>query len=417
MMNEASKKIVNTFLMLSGMFTLSASLIWGINTLFLLRSGLNIFQVFVVNGIYSASMAVFEIPTGVFADTLGRKLSFIFSTLVLTLGTIGYVIVGSMNNNFILFCIMSGVLGLAFTFYSGAVEAWLVDALYATKFDGELEEVFAKGMVVSNVAMLIGTTMGGFLGTLNLNIPYITRGAIQVVVLLLAIFYMHDIGYTPRKLERKYLFKEMKAIASESVRFGLGNPSTRYLMGITFVFSSFMMWGWYAWQPYFLELFGNTNAIWIAGLIAAGVSFSQICGSVFFKNIKKRFRYRSHVLVIAFLVQSIALIGIGLTSSFGLAVFLFLIFAFLLGISGPLRQGYIHSIIPSEHRATIISLESLIGSSGSFIGQIGYGYISHVFTIATGYLIGGFVNFLVFPFIFLLKKQGDKVDRIQDKEQ
>jgi hypothetical protein len=272
-------------------------------------------------------------------------------------------------------------------------------------------------MVVSNVAMLIGTTMGGFLGTLNLNIPYITRGAIQVVVLLLAIFYMHDIGYTPRKLERKYLFKEMKAIASESVRFGLGNPSTRYLMGITFVFSSFMMWGWYAWQPYFLELFGNTNAIWIAGLIAAGVSFSQICGSVFFKNIKKRFRYRSHVLVIAFLVQSIALIGIGLTSSFGLAVFLFLIFAFLLGISGPLRQGYIHSIIPSEHRATIISLESLIGSSGSFIGQIGYGYISHVFTIATGYLIGGFVNFLVFPFIFLLKKQGDKVDRIQDKEQ
>jgi MFS family permease len=417
MMNEASKKIVNTFLMLSGMFTLSASLIWGINTLFLLRSGLNIFQVFIVNGIYSASMAVFEIPTGVFADTLGRKLSFIFSTLVLTLGTIGYVIVGSMNNNFILFCIMSSVLGLAFTFYSGAVEAWLVDALHATKFDGELEEVFAKGMVVSNVAMLIGTTMGGFLGTLNLNIPYITRGAIQVVVLLLAIFYMHDIGYTPRKLERKYLFKEMKKVASESVRFGLGNPSTRYLMGITFVFSSFMMWGWYAWQPYFLELFGNTNAIWIAGLIAAGVSFAQICGSVFFKSIKKLFHYRSHVLMIAFLVQSIALIGIGLTSSFGLAVFLFLVFAFLLGISGPLRQGYIHSIIPSEHRATIISLESLIGSSGSFIGQIGYGYISHAFTIATGYLIGGFVNFLVFPFIFLLKKKRDEADRIQDKDE
>lgn len=415
-MNEASKKIVNTFLMLSGMFTLSASLIWGINTLFLLRSGLNIFQVFVVNGIYSASMAVFEIPTGVFADTLGRKLSFIFSTLVLTLGTTGYVIVGSMNNNFILFCIMSGVLGLAFTFYSGAVEAWLVDALHATKFEGELEEVFAKGMVVSNIAMLIGTTMGGFLGTLNLNIPYITRGAIQVVVLLLAIFYMHDIGYIPRKLERKYLFKEMKAIATESVRFGLGNPSTRYLMGITFVFSSFMMWGWYAWQPYFLELFGNTNAIWIAGLIAAGVSFAQICGSVFFKSIKKIFHYRSQVLIFAFLVQSNALIGIGLTSSFGLAVFLFLVFAFLLGISGPLRQGYIHSIIPSEHRATIISLESLIGSSGSFIGQIGYGYISHAFTIATGYLIGGFVNFLVFPFIFLLKKQGDKADCIQDRD-
>lgn len=417
MMIDASKKIINTFLVLSGLYTLSASLIWGINTLFLLKSGLNIFQVFVVNGVFSASMAIFEIPTGVFADTLGRKLSFIFSTLVLTMGTIGYVIVGSMSNNFILFCIMSSVLGLAFTFYSGAVEAWLVDALHATHYEGELEEVFAKGMVVSNVAMLIGATLGGFLGTVNLNIPYITRGVIQVIVLVLAIFYMHDIGYTPRKLERKYIFKEMKAIASESVRFGFGNASTRYLMGITFVFSSFMMWGWYAWQPYFLELYGNPNAIWIAGLISAGIALSQICGSFFFKRIKNMFRYRSNVLMVAFLVQSIAIIGIGITGSFGLAVFLFILFAFFLGISGPLRQGYIHSIIPSEHRATIISLDSLIGSSGSFMGQIGYGYISQAFSIATGYLIGGFVNLLVFPFILLLKKQGDKVDRIHDSNQ
>ena len=412
MINKESRKIVNTFLTLSGLYTLSASLVWGINTLFLLNAGLTIFQVFVVNGIFSASMALFEIPTGVFADTLGRKLSFVFSTIVMTLGTFGYVVVGAMDDNFVWFCSMSSVLGLAFTFYSGAVEAWLVDALRATNYEGAVEDVFARGIMVSNGAILVGTTTGGLLGTISLNLPYISRGLIQVVVLLLALYQMHDLGYTPKKLVGRELFTQMKGIATTSVRFGLGNASTRYLMGITFVFSSFIMWGWYAWQPYYLELYGDLDAIWVAGLIAAGISLSQILGGFLLKRIKRLFHYRTHILMVSFLAQSAAIVGIGVTGSFGLAVGLFIFFAFFLGVCMPLRQGYMHSIIPSEQRATIVSLDSLIGSSGSFMGQMGYGYIAQDLSIAAGYRIGGLVNLLILPSVFLLKKRGDSADRI-----
>ena len=58
---------------------------------------------------------------------------------------------------------MSILIGLGFTFFSGAVEAWLVDALTATGFQGELDHVFARGQVVSGVAMLTGSVAGGFI--------------------------------------------------------------------------------------------------------------------------------------------------------------------------------------------------------------------------------------------------------------
>ena len=64
-------QVVRAYLVISGLFTLSASVIWGVNTLFLLDAGLDIFEVFVVNAAFTVGMVLFEIPTGVVADTTG----------------------------------------------------------------------------------------------------------------------------------------------------------------------------------------------------------------------------------------------------------------------------------------------------------------------------------------------------------
>src|ERR671916_564976 len=79
-------RIVRTYLLISGLYTLSASVIWGVNTLFLLDAGLDIFEVFVVNASFTAGMVVFEIPTGVVADTSGRRRSFLLSMATLLVG-------------------------------------------------------------------------------------------------------------------------------------------------------------------------------------------------------------------------------------------------------------------------------------------------------------------------------------------
>ncbi len=125
----ASRRILAGYFTLAGLYTLSAALIWGVNTLFLLHAGLSFFEVFIANAAFSAGMVLFEVPTGVVADTLGRRLSFLLSVTVLAATTLLYVGLAEVGAGVVPFAIVSVFIGLGYTFYSGAMEAWLVDAL------------------------------------------------------------------------------------------------------------------------------------------------------------------------------------------------------------------------------------------------------------------------------------------------
>ena len=92
-----TKRVIQSYLVISSLYTLSASLIWGVNTLFLLDAGLDIFGVFIANGAFTGSMALFEVPTGVLADTRGRRISFLLSLVIVCIGTLGYVGIASQG--------------------------------------------------------------------------------------------------------------------------------------------------------------------------------------------------------------------------------------------------------------------------------------------------------------------------------
>jgi hypothetical protein len=90
------------------------------------------------------------------------------------------------------------VLGLGFTFFSGAVEAWLVDALNATGYSGPLEAAFGRGQVISGIAMLTGALAGGLIAQhAGVGVPFVLRGAILLVTFAVAFRLMRDIGFTP----------------------------------------------------------------------------------------------------------------------------------------------------------------------------------------------------------------------------
>src|SRR6187397_743548 len=125
--------------------TLATSLIWGINTIFLLDAGLNNAEAFAANAFFTAGMVLFEVPTGIVADTIGRRFSYLLGTLTLSAASLLYVMLWQIEAPFWAWAVVSLLLGLGFTFFSGAIEAWLVDALNATGFRGDLEHVFGRG--------------------------------------------------------------------------------------------------------------------------------------------------------------------------------------------------------------------------------------------------------------------------------
>src|SRR5512133_3936177 len=159
----APRSIQRTYLVLLLGNTLAASLIWGINTIFLLDAGLTNLEAFAANAFFTAGMVIFEVPTGIVADTIGRRMSYLLGTVTLSAACLLYVLLWQVGAPFWEWAAVSLALGLGFTFFSGAVEAWLVDALTATGYTGDLETVFGRGQMVSGAAMLTGSVAGGFI--------------------------------------------------------------------------------------------------------------------------------------------------------------------------------------------------------------------------------------------------------------
>src|SRR6059036_1298609 len=152
-----SRSIQRTYLLLMLGNTLAASLIWGINTIFLLDAGLSNLEAFAANAFFTGGMVLFEVPTGIVADTVGRRASYLLGTVTLTVATLLYFVLWEITAPFWAWALASLALGLGFTFFSGAVEAWLVDALTATGYTGDLETVFGRGQIVTGAGMLGGS--------------------------------------------------------------------------------------------------------------------------------------------------------------------------------------------------------------------------------------------------------------------
>jgi MFS family permease len=403
--------IVRVYLVLSALFTLAASIIWGVNALFFLDAGLDIFEVFIVNAAFTAGMVLFEIPTGVVADTGGRRRSFLLSMITLLVGTLGYVSIAAAGGGLALFVAASVVVGLGFSFYSGAVEAWLVDALQATGYQGHLDRVFARGEMVSGVAMLVGSVGGGVLGSFDLAWPFVLRAALLGAVFLVGLRALHDIGFTPRTTSLYAMPSEMAKVLDASVTYGWRTRAVRLLMLVSLFHGGYMMWGFYAWQPYFLELLGR-DAVWVAGIVAGLIALATIGGNALVEFFTRFCGRRTTLLLGGSAVMVAATVGIGLVDPFWMAVALLLISTGAEGVVTPVQQAYLHAVVPSSQRATVVSSVSLVSSAGGIGGQLGLGYVSRAQSVATGYVLGGLAMLLALPPLVLLRGMRERADRI-----
>ncbi len=397
--------------MLAGLYTLAASLIWGVNTLFLLDAGLSISEVFVANAVFSAGMVLFEIPTGVIADTLGRRVSYLLSIVVLGATTVLYLMAAQANAGVGVFAAVSLVMGLGFTFYSGALEAWLVDALRSVGVNDDLDHVFARAAQVTGLAMLVGTTGGGFLGQLDLAVPFVVRSVLLVALLVVAGRSMHDLGFIPRPLALANIGSELRTQAQVGISYGWRQPGLRLLMLAGLTRGAFLGWAFYASQPYFLELLGD-NKVWVVGVITALMSLSTIVGNQIVELLSRRCRRRSSLILSASVLTSVALLVMGTTGSFWVAVPAFLIVTGAMGVITPVRQAYVHHVAPTEHRATVISFDAMVGSIGGAGGQLGLGRVADANGFAVGYVTGGVMTVIAWPLLWGVRRRGGAEDVI-----
>lgn len=408
-MNAESRRIRNIYLVLSQFVWLPTSLIVGVNTLFLLDGGLNNVEAFTANAIYTLGLVLFEIPTGMVADTWGRRTSYLLGAAVQLVGNLLYFWMWYTEGPFWGWAVASLLLGFGYTFFSGALDAWLVDALKHAGYEGDLDPVFAKNQIVIGAAMLVGTIAGGFIAQIAaLGAPYLVRAGLQLVSFVLAFVLMKDIGFTAARAAG--VIKQVKALAAAGWKYGLKNRPVRWVMLAAPFFMGTGIYGFYAAQPYLLELFGDQQAIGVAGIAAAGIAGTQVAGGFAVPFIRRLFSRRTHILIACAALTTTSLVLMGLIQVFAVVVALLVLWAVAYAANTPVRQAYINALIPSRERATVLSFDSMVSSTGGVAFQPVLGRVADTAGYAISYVVSGVTALFSLPFLFLARGENASAD-------
>jgi MFS family permease len=411
-MPDSARSVERTYLVLTLLSTFATAFIWGINTIFLLDAGLSNAEAFAANAFFTVGQVIFEVPTGVVADTRGRRLSYLLGAGTLLISTLLYLVMWQLRAPFWGWAIASILLGLGFTFFSGATEAWLVDALKATGYTGPLERIFGRAQTVGGAAMLVGTVSGGVIAQVtNLGVPYILRAAMLGVTLVVAMRFMHDLGFTPQRDIGPTT--AIRNVIRGSIDGGFRNPPVRWLMLAAPFTAGAGIFVFYAAQPYLLQLYGDKTAYGIAGLAAAIVAGVQIVGGLIVSRVRRLFGRRTSALLIGGVLNVVLLVLLGLTGNFFVALLLLAAWAFVFAVESPLRQAFMNGLIPSEQRATVLSFDNLMASAGGVVAQPALGRVSDLNGYGAAYVVSAGIMVLALPFVLLARRENAISDPIE----
>jgi MFS family permease len=201
---------------------------WVVVSIYLVRElDLSPFELVLMGTAMEAAVFVFEIPTGVVADTYGRKLSLVIGFL--GMGTT-WLLVGVVSTPWIVI-VLWALWGISYTFTSGAYQAWITDEVGVER----VPHVFLRGARISFVGALAGLVLFVALGTESLRAAVIAGGALQIVCALACIALMPEAGFFRRPAEeRAGALRELRSTALNGGRFVRAQPLLLLLLGIAF---------------------------------------------------------------------------------------------------------------------------------------------------------------------------------------
>ncbi|MBK8459975.1 MAG: MFS transporter [Micropruina sp.] len=404
--------IQRAYLALTASTTVAASVIWGVNTLFLLDAGLSNTEAFLANAFFTLGMVLFEVPTGVVADTRGRRFSYLLGGGTLLVSTLLYVGMWAIRAPLWGWAIASVLIGLGFTFLSGATEAWLVDALHATGFTGSLESVFGRAQVVAGIAMLAGSVLGGVIAQVtDLGVPYLLRAGLLTISLIIAWRFMRDLGFTPDAHATPGA--AVRSVLAGAVEDGLRNRPVRWLMLAAPFTSGIGIYIFYALQPFLLQLYGQPGAYAIAGLASALVAGAQILGGLLVGVVGRWFTRRTDALILQVALSAVLLGVLAWSTNLVMALIVVAAWAMIGAIGGPLRQSFLNGEIPSGRRATVLSFDSLMGSAGGVVIQPGLGRVADLSGYPGSFAVAALIQSVAIPFAFLARREHAASDPIE----
>ncbi len=332
-------------------------------------------DIFVLEVIFSFAIVVLEVPSGYFADRVGRRASLLLGSILGTLGFFVYYAAGG----FFGFAVAEVILAVGAACMSGADSAFLYDTLQEHKKTG----LFAKyqGRLMATVSLSEGgaAVVGGLLAMVI---------SLQGVLFWQCIFMAAAIPVAYSLREPQVPYEAKKVSMSAIVRIALKeNHKLRYLNLFAAALSaSTLVMVWFV-QPYWKEL-GVT--ILYFGVMWAGLNAVVSVGSLLAHRAEQTFRFRT--LFGAFALAPLVLYGtLGLVDTPYLALGIIPLFWILRGMSQPIIRDYVNREVRSSIRATVLSINQLGSRLVFSVFSPFLGWVADTWSLQTAFLASALI--------------------------
>lgn len=344
-------------------FDISSS-IW---VLYMVYKGLSLWQIGIVEGIFHLTSFLFELPTGAMADLFGRKKVIMAGRICSALSSILCLFGNSMWH----FAFAFAISAIGYNLNSGSEEALIYDSMKLSGRESKYLKVNSRLNVIIEIARGMAIVIGGIIAEYSYSMSYIISVIIAILAMAPAILFVepvlkieelsgkdsiNDSRNLLSFIRGKNITRDIKnhfKISAEIIR---SDPKLRkILLYYPMVFTFYTIVFFYG-QEYFSLLGMNKIEISIIMLLASVMScIGAISSEKFLGKFGKQGKYIASSLIgTGIIVMSSNILIV--------SVIAFAIISYANAVLYPIQSQSINELIPSKHRATIISVDSMIFS-------------------------------------------------------
>jgi len=386
--------VANNYLILSFLIMLAASFSFATYIPFLVNRAMDLWQINVINSFFMGTIILMELPTGSFADKFGRHRSVTLSCFLMTLGLLVYF----FSENFWIFVAAEVIIGLAKTFASGALEAWLVDSLNAQGLGHLKEKLFRQEAYFSSSGIILGSLMGSYVGNSDLAWPWLMGASLSLLIGLYSLTLKEPYHNPEKKRVKESLTKQIQIAWGH----GFSNRSLVSFMVLGAILAVSVQALNMQWTIVFQKQYGLE--IKYLGWIFTAIALSASLGGHLSKYSRRLFKDENKSLAFTQIITALMIIVLTQISGLATTISFFLLHELSRGAFKPLKQSFFNNHLVAETRATVLSLDSMITKIGSLIGLLLSGFIANTYSIQIAWLASGLFLLGASLYFFLPKR-------------
>lgn len=332
---------------------------------------------------------VSDIPTGAFADEIGRTRSFLIGNLVRGAGWALYF----ATSTFWFFVLADSTAALGFTFANGALEAWAVDSLDKAGFTGSKTALFSRVAQLSSFAAMFGAIIGAYLARQYLPLPW-AAGALMLTITAIAGNFLMN---SPFSRHNRIVLSQLSQKVGARLTKGLAIASKSHTVSLLAFARAIQIGVWapleMEWQKYFMDSLGIK--ISTIGWFFCIFRIANILGAELTLRLAPDESHRPHLAASATLLSAASVAMAGHFVRSPVMVLLLLAGAnATIGFTGPLIRTWANERIDASHRATLLSFFSTWSTIGGALGLLAGGAMADSLGLNLAWQVGGLTMIL-----------------------